>query len=81
MRVVRACFDEHLETVLAVSQADTDSMAARLADHIVVIGPPAAAESYLSVERVITVCWYPSLLSLKILFWDTRKLDLQVAST
>ena len=54
VRVVRACFDEHLETVLAVSQADTDSMAARLADHIVVIGPPAAAESYLSVERVIT---------------------------
>jgi acetyl-CoA carboxylase biotin carboxylase subunit len=54
VRVVRACFDENLETVVAVSQADVGTLAARLADRTVVIGPPVAAESYLSVERIVS---------------------------
>jgi acetyl-CoA carboxylase, biotin carboxylase subunit len=53
VRIVRACFDEGLESVVASSEVDRDSLAARLADDVVVIGPWAAAESYLSVERVI----------------------------
>lgn len=53
VRIVKACFDEGLESVLAVSSADRDSLAARLADRIVVIGPPSAGESYLSVERIV----------------------------
>lgn len=53
VRVIKACFDEGIESVLVVSQADTDSLAARLADRVVVIGPPSAAESYLSVDRVV----------------------------
>ena len=53
VRIVRACFDEGLESVLAVSTADRDSLAARLADRVVVIGPPAATDSYLSVERIV----------------------------
>ncbi|MFJ8816576.1 acetyl-CoA carboxylase biotin carboxylase subunit [Amycolatopsis thermoflava] len=53
VRIVRACFDEGIESVLAVSAADTGSLAARLADRVVVIGPASAAESYLSVERVV----------------------------
>lgn len=53
VRVVRACFDEGLESVAAVSAADVDSLAARMADDRVVIGPAPAAESYLDVGRII----------------------------
>lgn len=54
VRLIKACFDEGLQSVLVVSDADRDSAAARLADEVVVIGPAAASESYLSIERVIT---------------------------
>ena len=53
VRIVKACFDEGIESVLVVSEADKDSLAARLADQVVVIGPASAGESYLSVERVV----------------------------
>ncbi|MCU1537860.1 MAG: acetyl-CoA carboxylase, biotin carboxylase [Humibacillus sp.] len=53
VRVVRACFDEGIESVVAVSEVDRDSLASRMADGIVQIGPAAAAESYLSVGRII----------------------------
>lgn len=53
VRIIKACFDENIESVLAVSAADVDSLGAKLADRIVVIGPAAAGESYLSVERVV----------------------------
>src|SRR5258706_6585450 len=47
VRIVRACRDEGLEVVVAVSDADQNSLAARLADGVVHIGPPSAAQSYL----------------------------------
>jgi acetyl-CoA carboxylase biotin carboxylase subunit len=53
VRIARACFDEGLRCVLAASAADLDSTAAKLVDRTVVIGPAPAAESYLSVERVV----------------------------
>jgi acetyl-CoA carboxylase, biotin carboxylase subunit len=53
VRVIKACFDEGIESVLAVSDADRGSLGARLADEVVVIGPAAAAESYLDVNRVV----------------------------
>lgn len=58
VRIVRACFDEGVESVLAVSDADADSLAARLADRVVRIGPAPATESYLSVERVVAAALY-----------------------
>jgi acetyl-CoA carboxylase biotin carboxylase subunit len=54
VRIVRACFDEGIESVVAVSEADRDSLAARSADRAVVIGPASAANSYLSIERVVS---------------------------
>ena len=53
VRVIKACFDEGIESVLAVSEADKGSLGAQLADEVVVIGPAAAAESYLDVNRVV----------------------------
>ena len=53
VRILRACFDEGLETVLVVSDADRGSLAAQLADRVVCIGPPSATESYLDISRLI----------------------------
>lgn len=53
VRIIRACADEGLETVVAVSAADVESLPAFLADRAVVIGPASAAESYLDVDRVL----------------------------
>ena len=54
VRVIRACFDEGLESVAALSEADLDSLPARTADRTVCLGPAAAAQSYLSVGAVVS---------------------------
>jgi acetyl-CoA carboxylase, biotin carboxylase subunit len=53
VRVVRTCRALGIETVLTVSDADRDSLPARLADAAIRIGPAAPAASYLNVEAVI----------------------------
>lgn len=53
VRVVRACADEGIESVVVVSEADRDSRAALLADRAVCIGPAAAMSSYLDIDRVM----------------------------
>ena len=53
LRIVRAAQALNIETVLAVSAADRDSAAARLADRAVVLGPPSAAKSYLDPRLVV----------------------------
>jgi acetyl-CoA carboxylase biotin carboxylase subunit len=53
VRILRACVDEGIETVLAVSDADRESLGAQLADRVVVIGPASAAESYLDIPRLV----------------------------
>ena len=53
VRVLRTCQRLGIETVLAVSDADTDSVPARLAGHTIRIGPASAAGSYLNVEAVV----------------------------
>jgi acetyl-CoA carboxylase biotin carboxylase subunit len=53
VRVIRACQSLGIETVAAVSDADRESMAAKLADRSVCIGPARSTESYLKVENLI----------------------------
>lgn len=54
VRIIRACFDEGLASVAALSEADLDSMPARLADEVICIGDASAASSYLSVGQQIS---------------------------
>ena len=54
VRVIRACKDVGIETVLAVSDADRDSLPARLADRTICIGPASATASYLNINAVVT---------------------------
>ena len=53
VRIVRACREEGIDVVVAASDADTDSLAARLATDVVHIGEPAPARSYLRVEQIV----------------------------
>ena len=53
MRIIRTCRRLGIETVLAASAPDRDSLPARLADRTVCIGPARAADSYLRVETIV----------------------------
>jgi len=50
---VRACHEEGLEAVAVYSEADRLSPHVRAADFALPIGPPAPAESYLRVDRLL----------------------------
>jgi acetyl-CoA carboxylase, biotin carboxylase subunit len=52
-RIIRTCRKLGIETVLATSEADRDSLPARLADRAVCIGPARPGESYLKVETIV----------------------------
>ena len=52
-RIIRTCRTLGIETVLAASQADRDSVPARLADRTLCIGPARASESYLRAELIV----------------------------
>jgi acetyl-CoA carboxylase biotin carboxylase subunit len=53
VRVIRTCARLGIETVLAASDADLDSLPARLADGVIRIGPAAASASYLNVDAIV----------------------------
>jgi len=53
VRIIGTCQRLGIETTLAASAADLDSMAARLADRTVCIGSAAAAASYLNADAII----------------------------
>jgi acetyl-CoA carboxylase, biotin carboxylase subunit len=57
VRVLRTCRRLGIETVLAVADADADSVPARLADHTIEIGPghgaAGLAGTYLNVEAMV----------------------------
>ncbi|HKC03909.1 MAG TPA: acetyl-CoA carboxylase biotin carboxylase subunit [Sphingomicrobium sp.] len=54
LRIHRACHELGIRTVAVHSTADSDAMHVRLADETVCIGPPPAAESYLSIPNIIS---------------------------
>src|ERR1700687_2893775 len=53
VRIIRTCRELHIETVLAASAADRDSLPARLADRTVCIGPARPGDSYLKVDTIV----------------------------
>ncbi|MBP7001101.1 acetyl-CoA carboxylase biotin carboxylase subunit [Amaricoccus sp.] len=56
LRVHRACKEMGISTVAIHSTADSNAMHVRMADESVCIGPPPAAQSYLSVPNIIAAC-------------------------
>lgn len=54
LRVIRTCERLGIETILAVSEADLDSVAARCADWVICLGAASPADSYLNIEAVVS---------------------------
>lgn len=54
LRIIKACKDLDIQTVLVVSEADKESMGAKLADEVVCIGPPPVTKSYLDISKIIS---------------------------
>jgi propionyl-CoA carboxylase alpha chain len=52
-RIIKTARRMGIETVAVYSEADRDALHVEMADQAVPIGPPAAAESYLSIEKII----------------------------
>src|SRR6202158_3771367 len=54
LRIIRACKELGIESVVVFSEADRNAGYLRLADQAICIGPAAAAESYLNIPRIIS---------------------------
>ncbi|MCK1419271.1 acetyl/propionyl/methylcrotonyl-CoA carboxylase subunit alpha [Bradyrhizobium sp. 180] len=55
-RVIKTARRMGIQTVAVYSEADRDALHVEMADEAVLIGPPAAAESYLVIEKVVDAC-------------------------
>ena len=53
VRIVQACRSLGLESVVGISDADREGLAAELADRAVVLGPAPARDSYLNANLVV----------------------------
>jgi len=54
LRIHRACKEMGIQTVAVHSTADSNSMAVRLADESVCIGPPPSKDSYLNIPSILS---------------------------
>src|ERR1700716_2503665 len=55
-RIIKTARRMGIETVAVYSEADRDALHVEMADDAVLIGPPAAAESYLKMDGIIEAC-------------------------
>jgi propionyl-CoA carboxylase alpha chain len=55
-RIIRTARRMGIATVAVYSEADARALHVEIADQAVPIGPPAAAQSYLSIEKIIAAC-------------------------
>ncbi len=55
-RVIKTARKMGIKTVAVYSDADKDALHVEMADEAVHIGPPAAGESYLVIEKIIEAC-------------------------
>jgi acetyl-CoA carboxylase, biotin carboxylase subunit len=54
LRIIRACKELGVETVVVYSEADRNASYLKLADQAICIGPGPSAESYLNIPRIIS---------------------------
>lgn len=55
-RVIKSARRMGIQTVAVYSEADRDALHVEMADEAVLIGPPAASESYLVIEKIVEAC-------------------------
>ncbi|MGB0682461.1 MAG: acetyl-CoA carboxylase biotin carboxylase subunit [Magnetovibrionaceae bacterium] len=54
LRILRACREMGIRTVAVHSTADDHAMHVRLADEAICVGPPAARDSYMNMQALLT---------------------------
>jgi acetyl-CoA carboxylase biotin carboxylase subunit len=54
VRIIRACRELGVQVVAAHSEADRESLAVRLADEAVCVGPAASDRSYLNIPNIVS---------------------------
>jgi acetyl-CoA carboxylase, biotin carboxylase subunit len=54
LRVIRACRELGIQTVVVYSEADAHSLPVHLADEAICIGPASARESYLNIPSIMS---------------------------
>ena len=55
LRILRACRELNIKTVVVYSKADKDSLPVQLADEAICIGEAESDKSYLKIDRIISV--------------------------
>ena len=55
-RIIKTARRMGVKCVAVYSEADKDALHVEMADEAVLIGPPPAAQSYLSIERIVAAC-------------------------
>src|SRR3981081_2395122 len=55
-RVIKTARRMGIATIAVYSEADRDALHVEMADDAILIGPPAAAESYLVIEKIVEAC-------------------------
>jgi acetyl-CoA carboxylase biotin carboxylase subunit len=53
LRIIRACRELNIQTIAAVSEADRESLPAKMADRSVCIGPAPPVKSYLQIGTLV----------------------------
>jgi acetyl-CoA carboxylase biotin carboxylase subunit len=54
VRIIRACHELGIKTAIVYSDVDRNTLAVRLADEAICIGPAQPAQSYLNIPAIIT---------------------------
>lgn len=54
LRIIRACREMNIETVLVHSEVDSESLPVKLADEALCIGAAPSTESYLNMARIVS---------------------------
>src|SRR5436305_14679009 len=57
LRVIRACREMGIPSIIAHSEADRDSLPVQLADEHICIGPGSSGKSYLNIPNIISAAF------------------------